>query len=189
MLRAGLFIVGLLCGGCSQAPTNDSVQEPVDGIELFLAACLGTTSDRGRLAELAERSGWTPLPFSAGPGGPDWGVGYGLSWARVMLAGRDHEVRRTDPSGREGIQQRNVACAIESRSPPADWETRLADEADRLDLAPSSVPISAIRQDVRSAVLTRAWGEPGRRILLAYEREDGNFVVEMTTFFPLVSTD
>ncbi|HEV7227007.1 hypothetical protein [Brevundimonas sp.] len=189
MLRAGLFVVGLLCGGCSQAPANDSVQDPADGIELFTAACVGTTSDKARLAELAERSGWAPLPFSAGPGGPDWGLGYDLSWARVMLAGRDHEVRRTDPSGRAGTQQRNVVCAVDARTTPSDWETRLADEADRLDLAPSGVPISAMRPDVRSAAVAKIWGEPGRRVLLAYERADGTFVVEMTTFLPLVSTD
>ncbi|WP_332638932.1 hypothetical protein [Brevundimonas sp.] len=117
--------------------------------------------DRAALASLAAEKGWSELLFRATADGPQWGVGYGVGAARVMLTGTDSTSEQRSESDRPVLRPAQRACSVELGNPEGDWRAEIAALAADLDYSADLGPALS-EGDPREG---REWSRNGKGLL------------------------
>ena len=163
-----LVLSGMAMSACAE-PTPASLSE------LFRAACIDTDSERSAIAALAAERGWQEIPFHAGDDGPQWGVGYSLGYARVMLVGYN-----SLPEGDVGVTDgpmalpARITCAVDFRDAPSDWREQAAEVADSLGFSPLDP------SDNGDVAEVRHWAREEARLTSRYDASTGIVSLEVT---------
>lgn len=131
-----LVLSAVTTGACAAPQAT-----PYSLSDLFREACIDTGLDRSALAVLAAAKGWQEIPFEAGIAGPQWGVGYYLGYARVMVIGYDRATDRDAalPDGLAGLPA-HITCEVDFRDAPLGWQEQAAEVAGSLGFSAISLP-------------------------------------------------